>query len=250
VGLRLFDCHASLGLRLGAAPDAPSSAAALLAEMDRLGVERALVAHASGWESLPKLGNESIETETRGQPRLARAWTALPDTAGDTPPAAEWLAGLLAVGARAVWLYPKRMNWSLEDWCAGSLLRALEDRCVPVLLPNDEAELPQVHRLLEAHPGLKVLLCGASYRSNRMLFPLLERHPRLLLALSPRWDVHDGIEQVCKRAGAHKLCFGTNWPACDMGSSITYLAYARIGDAERELIGAGNLERLLAEVAV
>lgn len=250
MGIRLFDAQVSIGLRLGAAPDEPSSAAELLAEMDRLGIERALVAHASGWESLPGLGNARVEEETREHARFARAWTALPDTAGDTSPAAEWLNGLLALGARAVWLYPKRMNWTLEDWCAGPLLKALEDRRVPAFLPLDETDLPQVHRVLEIHPRLPLVLCGANYRHNRMLFPLLERHTSLRLSIAPRWDVHDGIEQVCARAGAGRLLFATNWPVCDMGATIAYLAYARISAEERERIGAGNLEQLLAEVHV
>lgn len=248
MSVRLFDCDASIGLRLGAALDEPSSASDLLAEMDRMGIERALVAHASGWESLPSLGNARIEEEARGHARLARAWIGLPDAGGGLPPAADWLGGLVASGARAVWLFPARMNWSLEDWCAGPLLSALEERRVPAFLPAGEAGWDQIHRVLDAHPRLALVLSGVSYRHNRMLFPLLDRHAGLRVSIAPRWDVHDGIEQVCARAGAGRLLFGTHWPECDLGATIAYLAYARISAEERAMIGSENLERMLAEV--
>jgi len=228
--------------------DEPSTVAEVLAEMDRLGIQRALVAHTSGWESVPWLGNRRVEEEAAGHARLTRAWTALPDTAGDVPPAQEWLTDMLGAGARAAWLFPKRMNWSMEEWCAGSLLRALEDRRVPAFILLEETELDQLHRVLERHSRLPLVLSCVSYRLNRMIYPLLERHANLHLDLAPRYDVHEGIEDITARVGAKRLLFGTNFPICDAGSAIAYLAYARISEEERALVGAGNLERLLAEV--
>jgi predicted TIM-barrel fold metal-dependent hydrolase len=90
---------------------------------------------------------------------------------------------------------------------------------------------------------------GASYRETRILCPLLERHANLYLSLSPPFAVQEGIERICARAGARHLVFGTGYPHAAPGAAITYLMYARITEEERRLIGAGNLERLLSEVA-
>lgn len=248
MSVRLFDCNCRIGRRLDARPNEPSTVAELLAEMDRLEIEKALVAHYSGYESLPDLGNRRIEDEARGNPRLARVWTALPDTAGDTPPAKQWVAGMLSAGARAVQLFPKRMNWRLDEWCAGSLLRAIEERKVLALLPFAEADLGTIHEVLDAHPRLPLLLTNVNYRVNRMLFPLLELHANLHIDLAPPYDVHDGVEEICKRFGAKRLLFGTGYPVAEPGAALAMLAYARIADEERALIGAGNLERLLGEV--
>lgn len=248
MSVRLFDCNCRIGRRLDARPGEPSTAAELLAEMDRLEIAKALVAHDAGFESLPDLGNRRIEDEARGNPRLARVWTALPDTAGDTPPAREWVVRMLSAGVRAVHLFPRRMNWRLDEWCAGSLLRALEERKVLTLLPFTEADLGTVHDVLEAHPRLPVVLANVNYRQNRILFPLLELHANLHVDLAPPYDVHDGLETICKRFGARQVLFGTGYPAHEGGAALAMLAYARIAEEERALIGAGNLERCLAEV--
>lgn len=248
MSLPLFDCNASLGVRLGAPADEPATLAELLAELDRLEIGRALVRHLSGrWAGL-ETGNARLEAEAGGEPRLARAWTAVPDTGGDQPPTREWLAGLLKTGARAVCLYPKSMKWCLDEWCAGRFLAALEEHRVPAFLTYAEADLNAIHGALSAHPRLPLILSEISYRDNRMLYPLLAAHPNLHLDLSPRYSVHECLEHLCARGWARRALFGTGYPAYEGGAAVTQLMYARISEEERALLGAGNLERLLTEV--
>jgi len=248
MGLRLFDCNANIGLRMSAPLEEPTTVGELLEEMDRLEIDAALVSHYSGFESEPLLGNARLDEEVGGHPRLQRAWTVLPDTGGDMPPASDFIGQLVLSGARAARLYPQKNEWCLDEWCAGALLRALEERKVPTMIPQDQTNLRDLHGVLGRHPALPIILSRASYRQNRMLFPLLEQHSNLYIDLSPTYVVHHGIEALCSRNHAEQLLFGTGYSRCEPGASITHIMYADISEEQRELIAHGNLERLIAGV--
>ena len=79
----LFDANAMAG-RIATGPCA-EDAAALVRELDRLGIASALVTHTHAWRHDVARGNELVLAETRTQPRLRPCWMVLPDTCGEVP---------------------------------------------------------------------------------------------------------------------------------------------------------------------
>ena len=111
-------------------------------------------------------------------------------------------------GAR---LYPRSQNFSLEPWCSGRLLAALERHRLPLSIDLAETDWEALHRLCAAYPALPVLVTRVNYRHERYLYPLLRQHPRLYVELS-LFQGHRAIEEVVQRFGPRRLLFGTGLP--------------------------------------
>ena len=76
--LGLFDVNCRLGPADFTVSGAPATAAALLAEMDRLGIAEALVYHANAAGYSPASGNPDLVKEICGNSRLSGCWVLMP----------------------------------------------------------------------------------------------------------------------------------------------------------------------------
>lgn len=244
----LFDACAGIGDLMGMPPGCRGTPEELLAEMDRLSIGRALVWSRACLAIDPLLANGRMDEAVGGERRLVRAWTAVPESAGNVPKADAFVKGLLASGARAAKCFPVTMHWSTEAWCAGSLFSALEARRVPAIFPFGEIALPALESVLACHPKLPVILSEVGYRENRSLYALMASRRNLFLDSSPPYSVHLGLEIMSAKGLIRQFLFGTAWPKCDAGPAISQLMYAEIPEKERDDVAQGTLERLLSEV--
>jgi predicted TIM-barrel fold metal-dependent hydrolase len=257
--LELFDACCYFG-RYPTERLAFNSVQGLLSEMDRLGIERALVCHTLAWQNAPEVGNARLMAEIADQPRLEPCWVVLPNEANrNYPRADDFCEHMLSLGVRAVRLCPRDQVFPLVDWMAGNLLAALSERHFLVLLDVDQVVLPtglfdvdpagwrSIAWLCKTYPGLSVLLTRIGYRSLRILLPLMQTCPNLFLDLS-YFATHQGVEEIISQFGPGRLVFGTSQPLVDPGGALTRLAYAGITSEQRELIAHRNLERLLGQV--
>ena len=97
------------------------------------------------------------------------------------------------------------------------------------------------------YPELRLVLTDFAYRINRDLYPRLAAYNHLYVETSGLQQ-HAGIQDVCERFGPERLLFGSRLPTFCAGAAIHALNHAGIEDDARELIGGGNLRRLLGEV--
>ena len=105
--MHFFDCNAFFGLPMKR-PLAPvPTAEALLAEMDRAGVDRALVWHIAQHDASPQAGNQFLADAIRAQPRLVGCWTILPNQAREFPPLPVFFREMRAARVRALRIYPR-----------------------------------------------------------------------------------------------------------------------------------------------
>jgi len=235
----------------------------LLAEMDRLGIGRALVTHTLAWQNVPAVGNAHLMEEIAGHPLLEPCWVVMPgetETGGPTREVEALCETMAAQNVRAVRLCPRDHVYPLTDWMTGALLAALADRRYLVLLDLDQVVLPtglfdvnpagwrDVAWLCQAFPALSVVLTKVGYRALRVLPFLMQDCPNLFLDLS-YFATHQGVEEITATFGAERLLFGTNQPLTDPGGALTRLLYAEITAGQREMIAHGNLERLLDRVS-
>ena len=56
------------------------------------------------------------------------------------------------------------------------------------------------------------------------------------------------IASICEKVGASRLIYGSGMPRIAPGVAMTTVTHAWVNDEEKQLIAAGNLERLLGEV--
>lgn len=214
--------------------------------LDEFGIAEALVWHLEAKESHPQWGNERLLRITREDTRLHPVWAVLPHHTGEGPQPDVLCRRMADAGVRAVIVFPKTHTWSLEDWCAGALITELETRRVPVLLDQDEADWPTVAALLAAHPALRLVLIGGTYRSARVLYPLLERFSGLHVEISGL-QAHRALDDLVSHGWAERLLFGSRMPLYTPGSALAAVAYADARDEARRLIAGGNLRRLIQE---
>ncbi len=241
--IRFFDCNMRVGRAGVVRPEHILDAPGLLAEMDYLGVERALVYHAWAPEWDAGGGNRKLLEELDGYPRLHPCLVPLPPATQEMDdPAA--LAADLKRRNGAARLYPKAHSYMLSDWTCGPLLTALADLQVPILLELAQVEWDQLAHIVQTYSTLPVILLATSYRLNRYIYPLFDRCDNLYLEIAT-YQIMRGIEDVSRRFGAERLVFGTGLPLLDGGGPIAQVMYAELPEASKRLIAGGTLAKLL-----
>lgn len=246
-GIELLDCCALWGR-----PAAPVGAAYLrpgdlLADMDRLGIAECWCADWRALENSPALGNRLLGEELSGQPRLHPVWVVLTPATGETPAPEALLAEMARAGVAMVRAEPERHGWSVADRGSRPLWAALESCRVPVLL-DAAGRWEQLDALAEQHPGLPLVLTNLTYRLDRVLYPLLERHANLYLETSG-YLVNEGLAELAARFGPARALFGTSSPVIAPEAALGTLRFSGLAEADAAAVGAGNLRRLLAAAA-
>lgn len=246
--IELFDAQAGFG---GGRPGQPwvPSAEELLGHMERLSIARALVrTEFEEMDSDPMFPNRVLYEACAQHASLVPCPTVLPRGHGDVPPESEQIDELIARGGGAAILRPERDGWSTSEWCAGTLLGLLEERRVSVLCRNSAIGFDAVAAMAERHPELPIIMFQLGFRSQRMLVSLMKAFPNVYLATGSPFSVHLGIESVAAEVGVERLLFGTGFPYAEPMASITMLTYSDLSDADKQLVGSGNLDGLIGGV--
>jgi len=243
----LFDAFSGFG---GATPGqtAVVSAEECRAEMARLSIGGALVRRVpEELETDAEVSNDHLYAACAPYPDLLPCPIVLPSPRGDGPSEPEQVAAHLGRGCGAAWIRPEADCWSLAPWCSDPLFAALAARRLPLLVLATVG-FERVGEVAARHPALPLLLAGVGYAQQRLLLPLLREFPNVHLLLGGAYAVPGGLEHLVAEVGPTRLLFGTGFPKTEPAAAVTYLMYAALGVEEKRLIGAGNLERLLAEV--
>lgn len=223
-------------------------------------ITEALILHRLSFEDHPKVGNEEVLKITSlasvqapygagqaGKENLHPVWVLLPEQTREMPPPEALVSEMLARGVKAARVYPKTHNWSLAEWSAGGLLRALEAHRFPLSIHLDETDWKEIQNLAGRHPGLPIIITGALYQTARLIYPLFKRHPNLYLEIAG-YQIHRGLEEASRIVGARQFLFGSRMPEFTPAAAIMMVNYARISDEDRRLIAGDNLRRILSEV--
>ena len=260
--MRYFDANVRLGRFNDWSGREPITPDDMLRTMDHYGIHEALVVDSLSYEYHAVDGNRRVLDVTADHPRLHAAWAALPPGSREMVPADEMVAEMVERSVRAVFLYPRQYNFTLDDWCVDGLLGPFAERHVPVFIcPNthtggggpaadwrgqDKTDWAGVVRLCRAFPELPVIIVEnrISY-TLRTMYQALEACPNLHVELSTLW-LHHVIEFVCREWGAERLVFGSGLPVRDPSAVLGQLNYSDISAEEVADIASGNLRRLLS----
>jgi len=251
---RFFDANCMVGRYKRFRPGSFYTTERLLEEMAHYGISEALVVHALSRENHPSSGNPAVLKEVDGRPNLHPAWSALPPRSEELRKPHDFVIEALNNGVRAIRLFTAQYFFTLSEWCVGKLLDELEEHRIPTFIDpdpeyaeytSDRFDWDAIDRLCTDHPGLRVILSAARFRtSNRLLYQLMEKHNDIYIELSGYW-FYRGIEFICREFGANRLIFGTRMPLRDPASTLAMVNYAEISEEEKHLIAGDNLRRLL-----
>jgi len=238
----IFDAN----IRVGDLREEPSpcrNRADLLAEMDRHGVERALIYHAQAETVSPIAGNVDLEDWLADDGRLYPQWLAMP-----TADSLAQIQRLHNQGrVRSVRLYNTNTQPAplpFRPWAYDRLLSWLSQRRVPLWISLPDLDLDHAVTTLQAYPDLVSVLVGAHYVHALWVRPLLRLLPNAYLELS-RYEPIGEIEALRDEFGAQRLIYGSWYDRYAMGPMLFYLHHTNLSQNELAQVCAGNLERIL-----
>ena len=242
--MKFFDANCCIGRLSVPMPKSICSIKELVETMEQGGVDEALIYHSYSREYAPDVGNRKLLEEIKGHENVHPCWILLPHHTGEMPPPGELVDEMIANNVRAARVFPKTHNWSLSEWCAGNLLKALEDSGIPLFIDIEETDWNQAYSICANHPNLSVILTRAPFRLSRQIYALLAETSNLYIDTS-FFQLHGGIEDVCEKFGAKRLLFGSAMPLFNPEPSVMAVNYAGISDDEKSMIAGGNLHSLL-----
>lgn len=242
--LDFFDCNCQIGRAGAPVAGGPVTAREIVDVLEPMGIRRALVYSALAKELHPMEGNPAVLEEVKGSP-LVPCWAGLPTSTGETGSPSELVAAMKANGVRALRLFPTTHSYCLAEWCVGPLFEELEASRVPVFVEIAQTNYDHIASALKAFPKLRLIVLRPAYRSDRFIYPLMEKYENFCVETS-NYVMSGGIEEVCRRFGSSRLIFGTGMPYFDAGAAVSSITYAEIEDADKQAIAGGNLDNLLA----
>jgi predicted TIM-barrel fold metal-dependent hydrolase len=157
-------------------------------------------------------------------------------------------------GFRGVRLYPQHHSYHLlVEPFVDDICEQAEALNVPVLLPLraimnwgvPALELRDMTAIVERHPRTPWILAGLNYLHEiRTAIYLLRRYPRVHFETSCVMG-YEAIQKAVNECGWEQILFGSAAPLQHGRADREKVLHARISDAAREAIFAGNAKRLL-----
>lgn len=219
----------------------------LIAQLDRLGIERALVRHSDSILYDADEGNRRVVSLTAAHPRLMPAFVVVPLDGHERDESDDLVRSLDRHDVAAVWLYPRSHGWSVDGPEATSLIEQLSLAARPVFVDLDECDWDGIAWLAAALPSIDIVVCSAGYRTLRQACAVMERHPRVHVDTS-YLSATDALELITERLGDGRVVFGSGSPIRDGGGAVFRLERSGLPESSRESVGTAAPRALLTSV--
>ena len=242
----VFDANIGVGHQFNQ-PAPFDDATGLLYEMDRHGVQRALIYHVQG-ESISGLdGNEALVTWADGSAQFSLQWTVGPRQ-DSLQQLQDFHVDGLVKSARINSTRPgsSAVELPFVEWLYGDLLDWLQEERVPLWISLSDSPVTEIMSTLKRFPNLVTVLLGAHYTHALLVHPLLRHLPNAHLELS-RYEVPGGVEALKEEFGVERLIYGSFYPRFAMGPILFALHHMGLTETELSAICGGNLKRVLGE---
>jgi len=243
--LTFFDSNVSIGKHKNPYAESPFSAkaaAALLGAQPE--VSGMLVFHSAAVMYDAFRGNRQLIEETEGRPGLHRIWVALPDIAGNDQDAAGFVTEMRKRKIAAVKIFPRTHNFALTNQGLDPLLSLLSEKALPLFSDQEEISWEEIQYILKSFPKLPFVLTNVGYRLGRYIDPLMKGYRTFHLEIS-RYQMHRGLEELCRKFGSERLLFGSGMPVFSPEPVMMMVESARISVRDKRNIAEANLRRVL-----
>ena len=252
--ISLFDCNVSLGRSAQRQPLAFIDLPGLRATMVSHGIDRVLVYPMAAVRGDILAANRRLLAEIEGEPEIEPCWILLPSSTLEMGDPKEVVHEFSSSGVRCGRIFPRTHNYQVRLRVLDGLLRQMSDRRIPVFIDFDIVHWSEryidwdgIDEICTEFPALPVILVRPGLMMERDLYALLEKHSNLYLETSYYFG-HQGLRALAKRFGAQRMIFGSGMPTYAPGAAIATLTYSGLSRADQEMIGSGNLMRLLQAV--
>jgi len=241
------DCQIGSGPAIGIRP----GAAELLADMDRFGIDRALVRHGNcGLLGAEAANRELAEMlETAATDRLRGVWAILPDQCPELPQGDAFFAAMKRYNIRALTLLPNDHLFVPCRLSLGRIMDAARERKIPVLFRADGNDWRPVYDFVREFPRNLIVIHErwGKWGHDRQLRPLLENFENVRFSIGG-YMVPEGLRDLAALYGAERLLYGSGYPLYDQGSGMLQLKQSGLDAAEIALVAGKNLTKMLDEV--
>jgi uncharacterized protein len=247
--MQFFDCNVYFGLPIHS-PLAPvPTVSKLVEEMDRAGIEKALVWHIAQHNTSAQAGNRLLADGIADQPRLTGCWTILPNQSGEFPPFPVFFNEMRAAHISALRIFPGAHNWLFNSVSVGDWLEAMTDHHIPLFLSMPRGvEWRDLYAVLHDFPELICVICDhGSWGMDRMFRPLLEKYPNVYIDTA-LYMLDGGLEALVASYGSRRILYGSGFPESYFGGMMLAIHHAHIPEEAKADIASKNLERILSEV--
>jgi len=241
--LRICDCHGHLGGRSMwyHVPDGSTDVA--VAEMDRLGVERACVFSFAGVSSDECFGNDIVADAVARHPDRFIGFTLLNPHRGRDAMLHELERGA-ALGLRGVKLIASYQGYPTEGPLIDVACQWAHER-KQIILNHNWGSAEQIERLLATYPHA----CYIAGHTTTAYADVMTRHDDLYVCSCPLLTPRR-CEEVVAAIGPDRLLYGSDLQDLPIAWGLGPILVARIPEAHRRLILGDTLRRLLTRYSL
>lgn len=215
----------------------------------RARINKVLAYHSDAVSTDLIAGNELVSELQRKNSRYIAQWCVMPNVAGEFFSCDELISKMRENCVKSVRIFPSALSFSLMPYSCGELFTELEKYRIPLFVDHSQVTYPDLYQVLVTYPDMPVVLCGAGYRTERQIYPLVSKCPNLYIETS-LFVANNSIEMFVDRFGAERLLFGTGVPNNSACGAVATILYACISEEDKEKIAGKNLDGLLGEVRI
>ena len=241
------DCAIGSGPGIGIHPGVQQ----LLADMDRSGVDRALVRHGNFKLLGAEAGNRELAEMLAGDDsgRLSGVWCILPDQCPELPQGEAFFSAMKKSRIRALTLYPEEHLFVPCRWSLGRIMDGAAERRIPVLFEAAHNDWSNIYAFVREFPRNRVIIreYWGKWGHDRQLRPLLENCENVFYSIGG-YQVPEGIRDLVGLYGAERILYGSGYPRYTHGTGMLQLKQGGLTDEDVAKIAGRNLEKMLAEV--
>jgi uncharacterized protein len=235
-------CHVGVG------HEYQQSADDLLREMDRWGVDRAVICPVDRCIAVDnREGNDLMLTTARAHPDRFYAFATANPWYGAR--AVAELRRAIGDGARGIKLHPSLQGFLLCDDLVYPSVELAEELAVPVFFHTGTPAFAQPLQLAELalrYPRVNLIMGhmgSTDFKSDSVPAALMA--PNIYLDCS--WILPAWLSRAIAEIGAERVVFGSDSPLSELAVEMDCRAAAQMSDAARGLVMGANILRLMGE---
>ena len=237
-GIPFFDANCDLGAPMNDGLHYAATVADLYAEMDRMGVGKALVKYLNV-EDGAAVANERLAKmlDDDADHRLLGVWNILPEQCDEQPHGDAFFDAMKAMRIVALRHLAAPQRWVPCRLTVGDVMDGARERRIPLLTShrNYADDWAGLYRFIQEFPeNIFIVIPDSLWGTDRQIRPLLENFPGV-------------IRDIARKYGAHRIVYGSGFPAYNQGNMMSVVRNLELDEADRRLIASGNLERLISE---